>query len=284
MTLVELITSIILVVAVAVIVDHVINEEAVRKWQDKTREARRHLDTLDVKKATIESNRWFLGFFDAIYDDHIWSRKRLIRSCLSSVLALFIIGILLQWQESRFASALKDDPSAQLILVLASLIVANLFADYFSLQETRWVMRQSAKVGTLGLAMWSIFDLIATTIIFLLFLISTLAGVDLVIWNVDIGTVVELMSSITINIVSDYNAFVALAPFLVSTFFTSFLWFMFIASALLLRAIGKMSPVLKVVLGAVAESETPARATGGFVCGALVLGYGMIHLMRLVAG
>ena len=177
-----LVTSIVLLMALAALIDHLMNERAVMEWRKTTYALRRELDTLDVEQATRASNEWFRGLFDAVYDKRPWSWRRAGRSCISSLLALALIVLALGWQETLFGQII-DILNTNLeieILIISVLfltdlvlifvpILSNLVADYVSLQETRLVMRWSSRGSASKLMLWSLVDLMLTAMIVLLF-------------------------------------------------------------------------------------------------------------------
>ena len=73
-------------------------------------------------------------------------------------------------------------------------------------------------------------------------------------------------------------------PLFLSTYFTSMLWFGFVASALAIRALSKISRPLSIAFQVIAAHEAPARATAGFLCAALAIVYFVTYVVSIVIG
>ena len=163
-----LLWAIITLFAVAAVTDRVLTEDAVRAWRDSTLTFRRRLRELDAGAAMREANRWFGGLFDAIYGERFVSRRRFIGSCLSSTFALTFIILLLGWLEEMTNIRGGGDVMARRTVLDALMFgfALNLIPDYLSLQETRWVLKRAEGARPLVLSGWFVFDLAATTAIF----------------------------------------------------------------------------------------------------------------------
>ena len=197
--------------------------------------------------ATKAANRQFLYLFEVIYCPRFWSLRRLRRSCVSSSLAVLIVGLALGATPDVVAAEFSADPSYWF-----GMAVGNLLADYLSLQETEWIMRRSHKSSRiLHLIPWALLDLILTLIIYLATVISTLAMVDL------FGPAVGAWETTAYDTV--------MWAFVLSTFATSALWFSFIAVAIAIRVLRVSSPLLRAALQAIGESSHPARTIAGLI-------------------
>lgn len=259
--MVVLVTSMILILTAAWMVDAVLREEDVKRWRLASREVRAQLATLDAGEASVAINRHFLSFFEAVYGSSFWSLKRFIRSCISSLFALVVIVLALGWQDTVFGERDLFDFKAYLGPV-TGVILGNLLGDYLSLQETRWVMARSQGSGLAGLLFWFTLDIVATTMIFVSFLLLVVF-----VWGAPVRDVVVDLPDFLLGKAEGL-------PFWLSTFFTSAIWFGYVAVALGIRFVQRLSPGMSIVLRTIGESDTPARATAGFACAALVIGYG----------
>ena len=153
-----LLWSLIILFGIAVLIDKVMSEEVALAWRDSTRELRGKIDELEIGVATTAANGLFCRLFDAIYGDHFWSRRRFVRSYLSSLLALSAITLLLDWETTHFGRLSLDD-WRYFFATIVMVFVINTCADYFSLQETRWVLECSRKASFAKLCYWIIVDL-----------------------------------------------------------------------------------------------------------------------------
>ena len=270
----------------AALVDKVMTEEAVLAWRERTRELRGRVEQIDVDAATAAANEWFIGLFDAIYDARFWSLRRFGRSALSSVLALAVITLLLGWEETAFGALVEEGDWVIWMLIGTLVILINLIGDYFSLQETRWVLGRSQRSpGMRTLILWLIFDTLATALIFAAAYLIFLAGLFILgVFLVGIAAVVGDAGDVGVRFFSIVFDRDKLLPMFLTTFFTSALWISYVVSALGVRALRRNSKVLRTVLGTIAESRAPARATAGFLAGFLALGYGLVAAVAWTVG
>ena len=189
---------------VAALADKVMTEEAVLAWRARTRELRGRVEQIDVDAATAAANEWFVDLFDAIYDARFWSLRRFGRSALSSLLALTVVTLLLGWEETALGSLVEERRWVILVLLGFLVILINLIGDYFSLQETRWVLGKSQRSsGTLSLIGWLVFDTLATAVIFVGVIVlfgSILIIMDIVILGIAprryFSDIVELLGAV----------------------------------------------------------------------------------------
>ena len=267
--MVWLFSSVIALMAMASLADHLMKRPDVQKWKEASAAARQMFDQMDIARATMTTNEWFLGLFNAVYYHRFWSWRRPIRSCISSLFALVLICLLLGWEGTSIANAIAT--GRYLVSVLVNVFVVNLIADYLSLQETRWVMERSQGCGFGGIFLWALFDIIVTGVIFIIVLVIVFSIKDakIIIVYMDIGP---------------FFMKEKMLPLFLSTYFTSVLWFGYITSVLGIRALTRVSPLLKTIFATIAESETPARATVGFLCGAVAVIYGIVYLTAIVVG
>lgn len=276
-----LLWSLIILFGIAVLIDKVMTEEAVRAWRDTTMELRGKIDELEIGAATTAANGLFRGLFDAIYGDRFWSRRRFIRSFFSSLLALSIIVLLLDWESTIFVR-LSTTNQELLIAVLIIIFVINTFADYLSLQETRWVLGRIYESHLLKLCAWATFDLGATVGIYFFIVYVTFNAANLAYFGGGYYSASEMRGDILPG-----GLFLSKQvglPFFLSTFFTSALWFLFIASALVIRAMKRSSRVLRIALDTIAESNAPARTTAGIMAVVVVVGYGIAQALSWMVG
>lgn len=135
-----------------------------------------------------------------------------LKAMFFSLFAICLVGLLQPAAGSAFLKATQANPG-----VLA-LVAFNLFADAFSLLETRWVLQRSANAGVLGLSGWLVLDLVASAGIFL-FLPTVLWPRVLSFWDAALFRGEQPW----------------LGLFFWSTFATSALFYLFVLAALLMR-------------------------------------------------
>ena len=246
----------------AVILDHLLKEEAAAAWKKASGEWWSNLDKESLHQIIVSANRWFLGLFDAVYGERVFSWKRTYRSILSSYLALLILTWLL-W--TTMDPVYRD--SVFFATMLFAAIFYNLIPDYLSLQETRLIMQLSQDRPVGGIAILAVLDLFLSAAIFLGFLALLMA-----VFGPADETPLELLWKFLIE---ERTPVIVL---FLSTFFTSFLWFAFLASIVAIRVLQRISPFLRILLGVIARSESPARTSAGFLFIGTALLYGAYRL------
>ena len=130
------------------------------------REVKEDLAALLVDISSENKNKvdWpilFIKFFDSIYSKRFFSWKRIIMSLLTSYLILFTIPIIVGQGEGY------DSEGAFTIFAYGTII--NVIPDYFSLQETRWVLKMLSKSSAIiKKGFWILVDFILTNLFYLL--------------------------------------------------------------------------------------------------------------------
>ena len=166
-----LIWTIVVLFGLAVVVDQLLTDEGVKRWRESTRDLRRRTDELGFDAAIMATHGLFCNLFDAIYGRRYWSRKRFVRSYYSSLLALGTVTLLLGWDStvfSRLVDAVGTDHLYGMVWGMSlAIFIMNPCADYFSLQETRWILGRHTNHSPAMLALLGLVDLAATSLIFL---------------------------------------------------------------------------------------------------------------------
>ncbi|MEO3427988.1 hypothetical protein AAFN88_03970 [Pelagibius sp. CAU 1746] len=267
--MVFLVMTLLLILFLAFAVDFLLTEEEVSKWRKATKELRGRFRELDVFAATEASNQWFLGLFKAIYGARFFSRRRLVASFLSTLLAMVLVAYVLQiFAEPGFHILLRGMASGMVVLT-----VINLIADFLSLQETFWIMRWSQGRGFLGILFLSLLDLLLTTLIYALTVGVIFSFAES---HGDIfEPLLDLLGEPDFTPVDDLMGIGGFLVILgVSTYVTSFLWICFVGSAFLLRILQLASPALQRLISIIGASERPAFAVAGFLCALVSMTYG----------
>lgn len=146
-------------------------------------DARKRLaDTLKGLNMAAWLRAWpqhFIELFDNLFGKRHFSFSCFFRSSLASLLALVVLFVafliasettLEQYLDSWFVDQWAHDPV--LALSLGITIVGNFLPDYLSLLETRFVLsRLKDNPAWYKVVFYLVFDLVATTVIFLLFFV-----------------------------------------------------------------------------------------------------------------
>jgi hypothetical protein len=267
--MVFLVMTLLLILFLAFVVDFLLTEEEVKKWRVATKEFRDRFKELDVFAATEASNLWFLGLFKAIYGERFLSRRRLIASVISTLLAMVLVAYIFQIFSLDGFHVLHHGLLSGLVVVT----VVNFIADYLSLQETFWIMQFSQKRRFFGILLLSVLDLVATSAIYVA--IVAAVGFLMLSYEDELESLVNFLGEPQFVLV-DFE--VGLGIFFgilgASTYVTSLLWICFVGSAFAMRVLQIASPALQRLISIIGASERPAFAVAGFLCAMVTVTYG----------
>jgi hypothetical protein len=162
---------------------------------------------------------WAAGIFMASFTGIVMYRISFkfipihpLKAIVSSL--LFSTFLLLMMPAARYSLFLSIQNEGLLVL---GFFAINIFADCVSILETRWILRRASNAGAAVLVAFLALDLILTVIIFLI--LPTVLGEIEIIWK-----------SITFR-----GRYPWLGVLFWTTFSTSFLFYLFIIAALLVR-------------------------------------------------
>ncbi len=181
-------------------------------------------------------NRWPATFgvvFDRVFTEKHLSWGCFWRSSVASVLAVVLMTAILSVVNSSVRNELWGDPRVIVAIGVGSGIF-NLFPDYLSLLETRFVLRRMAKggAGLFKLLGWLIFDAVVT-----LGIITTAVLALVLILGGDLVDVVEFIVPSLLSIFGVQNVFALWGIFLYSTFFTSVWVWLYAFSGIAVRLV-----------------------------------------------
>lgn len=264
--------------AVAALVDNVMTDSRVQQWRQSTREMRRKIAELDLDAAIKRVNSLFCELFDTVYSAQYWSARRIARSYFSSLFAVGTAALLLNWETTTFGRLegyTGEEFRRHLAGLLVGVLLLNPCADFISLQETRWILGRSRNAGPGKLVLLGVLDLAFTFCIYVVFF-SVLGHVFMFVSNHPEGqpSVEKLVGALF----KRDEGF----TFFVSTFFTSVFWFLFLGSMLCIRVMKRNSRLLRLLLETVGESRMPARTTAGVMAIMLVAAYGIARIFNWV--
>lgn len=200
----------------------------------------------------------FSGLFDYVYGPSTWSTRRIVSSLVSSLAGLAIVVVALGPSETVFASVgalvqlrnISQETAtaiasqiAALVLVAICLVPLNLVADFFSLAETRLILRYGRNRGPWGILGITIIDLVLTATLYLL----PIAAVGFYFFG-DVESVRDLIAMMFRREIG--------WPFFLTTFVTSFAWILFVSCALLIRGMN-LWPLTKRIADEMIQSDRP---------------------------
>ena len=237
------------------------------------------LSALGSDGTTVRVHSLFCELFDYVYGQCTWSLRRVGASIISTTVGLIVVVIAMGPDTTVFAgiraaNELRNADSAAgniatvtvLLAVLSLLGPLNFVADFFSLAETRFVLRLGKNRGLGWICALTALDLLLTSAIFMVpvlgagYYFGDIAGT---------GVAVSIVLARAVGL-----------PFLLTTFVTSFAWLLFVSSAIAIRVLSWWS-LTRRFLDEIQQSERP---TVGFAS----LGYAVFALLywavAIVAG
>jgi len=302
-TLIALIT---ILVGVGSLFDQFLKEDKVAKVRTQIFHWWEQLRSIDNREVIKGSNAYFVDLFDQIYGRKHFSVKTIVRSCFFSITALviaFIVCILLK--SSILLQSMGEDTDEIVKGVVSNgfgywfyliLFVGNLFADYFSLIETRFILRLSSRSSIIYFIPLIFADLLLSLLCYLFIGV----GVDIAIivfHGIIISGGISSHGFVFDFVQIIYTYFIGLSigiaealsstyliklhsPLIYSTFFTSILFYLFFLFSLLIRLLFivriPMLPTLR-WLGCV---NNPIKALVGIPAAIIMIYEGVKRLMN----
>jgi len=264
------------IVAVCALLDWTLSREEEEKARLKLVAWFANLDDFDYGGALRSSHRFFNRFFDRVFGRRTWSLRFFVTSAVASYFAIALVTAVFVLA-GRFDEGggrwIENDRFAALIGI--SLFV-NVWVDIASLAETRWVLRfaDARKVRTV-LALLGM-DLVFSALIYLLplYMLISLSeggampvgeiGRDLLTWSG--STEAQLQVCFW------------------STFFTSAIFYAFVAAVLLTKGVKLARTRVMVVLEKLESSNHLFKSVGAMLAAVLALIKGTQDLLRAVGG
>ncbi len=182
-------------------------------------------------------NRWpatFAVVFDRVFTEKHLSWGCFWRSCVASLLAVVVMTAVLWVVNSQVRDRLVENPG---ILVGVGMLtgIFNLFPDYLSLLETRFVLRRMAKGGggVFKLFGWLIFDAVVTLGIF----VAVFLAFFVVAESSLLPLMVEFIAAGLLSIFGVQKEGALFGIFVYSTFFTSVWVWLYAFSGIAVRLV-----------------------------------------------
>ena len=247
------------------IIDRLVKSESIFQIRRQQSNSLRPLFEHNVVKLILATHSLFCDLFDAVYGQRLWSVQRLSRSIgLTTLFILFSILVIGVENTIFYNWGLFENPMAFIFsefgLVILAILSVNFIADFFSLQETRWVLGRVRGHGVFSLCIWMSIDLFLTTIIYLavFFIPAAFLYFMFIDPNLTFQHFLEIFFNEIAPLLWDAELFL---PFFVSTFGTSIAVFLFVSCAVTINLLRKKSPVLRIAVEFLARTASPARST-----------------------
>jgi hypothetical protein len=253
------------------IFDNMLKQETIKRISNEIINLWVSLEEFNIKKRIQSANNYFIILFDAIYGKKHFSRRTFFRSCLSSLfaltLALTICFLIERSYIEDFISISIEEPLFPIILVFL-----NIVADYFSLIETRLVLAISRNRSLLSMVAILIMDIVATLCCYAIFLIIPemyfLESAEIS----DILLSYEMILDLLYGSIMEMDP---LTPYVYSTFFTSFIFYCFLFSAVFIKVINLIRKPLLPIIERVSLSENPFKALSALAAALVIIIEGM---------
>lgn len=246
-----------IIVCIAYLIDFAMHKEH-KAELSKNLQQQMSSEVFSFSSTIVFTNIVFCNVFDNIYGRSSVSMKRIVLSSAFSLLFVAFMVLLFGYRKTIFGSDITTD-------VMVVFVMTNLFADFISLTETRWVLEKARGKRVYALGLWLIVDILLTTLIYFIVFYLALLGY-FTLQDLELGP--TFMDALVIPY-EEPGEFILLLlsvevalPFFVSTYGTSVVWFFFAASAVVIRILSGSPRVFRLLIGAVGVSEAPARIVG----------------------
>jgi len=276
-SLTSFIAVVIFIAGMGVALDKLILSSRLDEWRRSIGKLWVKLNTPGAKGLAQDANQLYCDLFDYIYGKHAFTWRRVWASVLSSMIGLVVITLILGPQDTLFATKFRHlyillsrgyiwrflDSLIPTLLFPAML---NLFPDFFSLIETRIVLKWSKNRGPLGISFLIILDLVLTTTIFLfgLFVLYCIAEImQGRPWSFS-----QFLFGVS-GVVEPKKGLV----FYLTTFVTSFFWILFTITFGFIWVFHRLSPLANLVYYQIGQSDRPAAALSAFLNGIIIVIY-----------
>ena len=255
------------ILVVTSILNKVLETSGGKAWGAQHKEWHSSLSDKRFQGAVDGGNQQFLSLFDLIYGPKFFSWRRIIASFISTTLFLIFVLLILGFEDTLFTQYIYDIRTGSSIFtdslgIFILFYLFNLVPDFLSLQETRWTLKKSQGRGAMGISLWFLVDIILTYLIFAVMTVILYAIYDFI---VDDGGLIDILKmfipfSYESRILTDRTAFL---PLLITTYFTSFIWFLFVLYTFMLKAAVSSSLVTKNIVSRLASDLPAANGLGG---------------------
>ena len=277
------IAVVIFIAATGAALDKLVLGRRLDAWRRKIAQLWIKLNTPGARGLAQDANQLYCDLFDYIYGSKAFSRRRVWASILSSMIGLVVISLIIGYESSvwhRIVRGLGRQDLTYLTYIIYVLfpVLLNFVPDFFSLIETRFVLKWSKGRGPLGIVFLIILDLVLTATIFMLgcFLLY-------IVFSLTSGRGMSLSDFLGPFPDALFEAW-SLLIFFLTTFVTSFFWILFILTFGIIWIFQRVSPLANFVYYQIGQSDRPATALSAFVNGLVIMGYTLWIVLGAIVG
>nr|VFJ89704.1 MAG: hypothetical protein BECKLFY1418A_GA0070994_100852 [Candidatus Kentron sp. LFY] len=216
-----------------------------------------------------QSSREFSRLFDALYGEKHFSWRTVRRSLVFSVFGFLVTALVCEWIAPGYLADLIDGYGVVGAFIL---FIANLLADYVSLFETRLVLRRCAASRTAWLPVWLALDVLASWLLYVFVGVGFFALLGGLWQGEGLERFYRLFTLDThLNALSVLTHIGEVTAFFYSTFFTSFLFYLFVLGSLLIRLLGPLRFALMPLMRWLSTARHPVKGFVGLASGVAFL-------------
>jgi len=225
------------------------------------------LDQTSTKNLLQKSCCLFVDLFDTIYGRNPWTWRCAWRSALS----IFAVTLLTLVVESISPGYIWHSQAPHVLALVGplTLLAGNLLADYLSLLETRFLLRWCRDRGLMATLVALIVD-IPLSITCYVFVAGGSFGLLTGNW---------LFFDDLDDLVSQFTEVQYATSLVYSTFFTSFLFYLFAITSLVFRVLLVLRVPLRAFLGWLASYENPVKTVAALAASIVVILKGIQELL-----
>lgn len=218
---------------------------------------------------------YFVDLFDEIYGKRHFSVETIVRSCIFSIIGVVIAFIVCSLFKQNYLVKPSNE-HFEVYRIYLLLLIGNLFADYASLIQTRFILRLASRLRMVFLFPLLVADLFMSLVCYIFiafghYILSIIAIGDGNLLDITAAEILEafmfLITAIMFTVGGDG---IISAPFFYSTFFTSVLFYLFILASMLIRLLLVARIPILPVLRWFSSTKNPIKALVG-ICAAIVL-------------
>ena len=223
----------------------------------------KNLAAKSISETIVESPKWFIEMFDRFFGEKHLTKRCFFMSSMASFISVFVITIiwviLFQAQAQEFSYLFQLTLDRILFEAFIIALILNILPDYFSLLETRYILKNMERGSLKRLTMILFLDVIFSGGIFILFALFFfyILG-DLNLDEITINTIFEDF------IFFEQKTSRNLSVFFYSTYFTSIWMYLFMISSIITKVLYSFGKIGNWLMSFFDITKKPFQSIGVF--------------------
>nr|VFK20513.1 MAG: hypothetical protein BECKLFY1418C_GA0070996_10745 [Candidatus Kentron sp. LFY] len=214
-----------------------------------------------------QASREFSRLFDALYGEEHFSWRTVRRSLVFSVFGFLVTALVCEWIESGYLVEVYEWGAGAFLLFTANLVV-----DYVSLLETRLVLKRCAASRAAWLPVWLALDVLASYLLYVFVGVGFFFLSDGLLAGKGLERFYEVFTlDLHFEVLSVLTHIEKETAFVYSTFFTSFLFYLFVLASLAIRLLGPLRSALMPLMRWLSTARHPVKGFVGLASGVALL-------------